>query len=41
MEQKWYVNFVMSILPSFMEAEATSTNIFVARNIWMLKRLWL
>jgi hypothetical protein len=41
MEQKWYANILMSILPLLMEAEATSTNFYVARNIRMLKRLWL
>jgi hypothetical protein len=39
MEQKWYANIVMSIFPFLMEAEATSTNIYKARNIRMLKRL--
>jgi hypothetical protein len=41
MEQKWYANIVMSIFPLLMEAEVTSTNIYIARNIRMLKRLWL
>jgi hypothetical protein len=39
MEQKWYANIVMSINPLLIEAEATSTNVYVARNIRMLKRL--
>jgi hypothetical protein len=34
-------NSVIFIFPYLMEAEATSTNIYVARNIRMLKRLWL
>jgi hypothetical protein len=41
MEQKWYAKIVMSIFLLLMEAEATSTNIYVTRNIGMLKRLWL
>jgi hypothetical protein len=41
MEQKWYASIVMSIFPLLMEAEATSTNIYIARNIRMLKRFWL
>jgi hypothetical protein len=32
MEQKWNANIVMSIFPLLMEAEATSTNIYIARN---------
>jgi hypothetical protein len=39
MEQKWYANIVMSIFPLLMEAEATSSNIYIARNMRMLKRL--
>jgi hypothetical protein len=41
MEQKWYANTVMPIFPLLMEAEATSTNMYVARYIRILKRLWL
>jgi hypothetical protein len=41
MEQKWNANIVLSILPLLIEADATSTTIYVARNIRMLKRLRL
>jgi hypothetical protein len=41
MEEKWFANIVMSISPVLMEAELTSMNIYIARNIRMLKRLWL
>jgi hypothetical protein len=41
MEQNWYADILMSIFPLLMEAEATATNIYVARNIRMLKSLWL
>jgi hypothetical protein len=38
MEQEWYAHILMSIFPLLVEAEAISTNIYVARNIRMLKR---
>jgi acetyl-CoA carboxylase alpha subunit len=39
MEQKWYTNILMSISRLLKEAEASTTNISVARNIKILKRL--